>query len=346
MEYMFINKPEFAEPIRVIFLCGIKFKDNETDKRIVLKNYLENDSKNKVLILEKYFDFAFKNDSSTGLLSYYDAELFNLHNIESFAALVATNVIVIHESLSTAGELGVFGSNEALRNRIITLVPDQFSVEEEKLSSFLRLAFWNKKDRLINNNVIRFYPTTNRSMVSETHSFYETFFDNNRLPPSIARRINSQLDKDPCSNVLAINGENVKNEKRSVGIWLNCDSIKNYFLAILSVSEIRKKLRSCKKIYEIRSILSNVFVNTLKNTYYSINGERPKTIAVHIENQPGLTFDNAISLMMYFCHACGIMKIACNDDNTISVSFSKDLGSLWKEYSMLISPISFAEWGE
>ena len=60
MEYMFINKPEFAEPIRVIFLCGIKFKDNETDKRIVLKNYLENDSKNKVLILEKYFDFAFK----------------------------------------------------------------------------------------------------------------------------------------------------------------------------------------------------------------------------------------------------------------------------------------------
>ena len=142
MEYMFINKPEFAEPIRVIFLCGIKFKDNETDKRIVLKNYLENDPKNKVLILEKYFDFAFKNDSSTGLLSYYDAELFNLHNIESFAALVATNVIVIHESLSTAGELGVFGSNEALRDRIITLVPDQFSVEEEKLSSFLRLAFW------------------------------------------------------------------------------------------------------------------------------------------------------------------------------------------------------------
>ena len=59
---MFINKPEFAEPIRVIFLCGIKFKDNETDKRIVLKNYLENDPKNKVLILEKYFDFAFKND--------------------------------------------------------------------------------------------------------------------------------------------------------------------------------------------------------------------------------------------------------------------------------------------
>ena len=346
MDYMFINKPEFAEPIRVIFLCGVKFKDNETDKRIVLKNYLENDPKNKVLILEKYFDFAFKNDSNTGLLSYYDAELFNLHNIESFAALVATNVLVVHESLSTAGELGVFGSNEALRDRIITLVPDQFSVEEEKLSSFLRLAFWNKKDRLINNNVIRFYPITNRSMVSEMHSFYETSFDDNRLPPSIARRIKSQLIKHPCSKVLAINAENIKNEKQSIGIWLSCDSIKNYLLAILSISEIRKKLRSCKKVYEIRNILSNVFVDTLKNTYSSISGEPPKTIAVHIEKQPGLTFDNAISFMMYFCHACGIMKITCNDDDTISVSFSKDLGLLWKEYSKLINPISFAKWGE
>lgn len=183
-------------------------------------------------------------------------------------------------------------------------------------------------------------------MVSETHSFYETSFDDNRLPPSIARRIKSQLVKHPSSNVLAVNRENVKNEKHSVGIWLSCDSIKNYLLAILSVSEIRKMLRSCKIIYEIRSILSNVFVETLKNTYYIINGERPKTIAVHIENQPGLTFDNAISFMLYFCHACGIMKIACNDDNTISVCFSKDLGLLWKEYSTLISPISFAKWGE
>ncbi len=346
MEYMFINKPEFAEPIRVIFLCGVKFKDNETDKRIVLKNYLETDPKNKVLILEKYFDFAFKNDSSTGLLSYYDADLFNLHNIESFAALIATNVIVVHESLSTAGELGVFGSNKALRDRIITLVPERFSVEEEKLSSFLRLAFWNRKDRLINNNVIRFYPATNRSMVSETHSFYETSFHENQLPPSIAKRMNKQLIKHPCSNVLAITGENTKIKKQSVEIWLSCDSIKNYLLAILSAGEIRRKLRSCTKIYEIRNILTSVFVETLKNTYHSINGERPKTITVHIENQPGLNFDNAVSFMMYFCHACEIMKIACNEDDTVSLSFSKDLSFLWKEYSKLINPVTFAEWGE
>lgn len=41
MEYMFVNKPEFAEPIRVLFLCGAKFNDIDSDKRIVLKKHLE-----------------------------------------------------------------------------------------------------------------------------------------------------------------------------------------------------------------------------------------------------------------------------------------------------------------
>ena len=136
----------------------------------------EEDSRNKVILLEKYFDFILRKNNDKGLLSYYDADLFNLHNIESFAALVATNIIVIHETLSTAGEIGVFGSNKELRDRIITLVPEKFSVEEEKISNFLRLAFWNSREKLINNQVIRFYPTTKRTMVSDTHSFYETSF--------------------------------------------------------------------------------------------------------------------------------------------------------------------------
>lgn len=346
MEYMFINKPEFEEPIRVIFLCGVKFKDNETDKRIVLKKYLETDPKNKVLILEKYFDFAFKNDNATGLLSYYEAELFNLHNIESFAALTATNVIVIHESLSTAGELGVFGSNDALRSRIITLVPEQFSVEEEKLSGFLRLAFWNKKQKLINNKVIRFFPMIKRSMVSERHSFYETYFVDNQLPPSIATQISKQLIEYPRSTVVSISEKSVKIGKNSIRIWMSCDSIKNYMLAILSVGEIRKRLRACKKIYEIKNVFSVAFKDALRNTYYSTNGQRPKTITVHIENQPGLTFDNAISFMIYFFHACGIMTITCSEDESISVSFAKGTSMLWEKYSELINPVTFAEWGD
>ena len=48
MEYMFINRPEFIEPIRVLFLCGAKFNNSESDKRVILKKYLETDPKNKI----------------------------------------------------------------------------------------------------------------------------------------------------------------------------------------------------------------------------------------------------------------------------------------------------------
>lgn len=346
MEYMFNNKPEFAEPIRVIFLCGVKFNNNESDKRVVLEQYLEKDPRNKVLILEKYFSFAYKNDNSTGLLSYFDAELFNLYSIESFAALLATNVIVIHESLSTAGELGVFGSNRTLRARVITLVPERYSVEEEKLSGFLKLAFWSKEERLFTNNMIRFYPSTKQSMVSETHSFYETFFSENQLPPSVATRIRKQLIKNPRSNVCVLGKSNVRREKQSLNIRLSCDSVKNYVLAILSISEVRERLRSCKRICDVKNIISKEFIQALKNTYYDAIGEHPKTISVHIENQPELTFDHAVSFILYFCHACRIMNITCNDDDTISVSFHKKVSTLWKEYSKLISPVAFAEWGD
>ena len=58
MEYMFVNKPEFAEPIRVLFLCGAKFRNEDSDKRIILKKYFERDPFNRVILLEKYFDFT------------------------------------------------------------------------------------------------------------------------------------------------------------------------------------------------------------------------------------------------------------------------------------------------
>ena len=346
MEYMFINRPEFIEPIRVLFLCGAKFNNSESDKRVIPKKYLETDPKNKVLILEKYFDFAMRKVSRTELLSYYDAELFNLHSIESFAALMATNVIIIHESLSTAGELGVFGSNKALRDRIITLAPDQFSVEEEKISGFLKLAFWNRHEQLVSNNVIRFYPSIAQSIVSETHSFYETYFYNNSLPVALAARISDQLIVEPRSSIVAVRRECIAKEHHSADIWLSCDAIKNYLLALLSVPDNRRQLRSCSKVCDVRNVLHSAFVLTMKNSYYHIYGIRPKTIVIHIKGQPDLSFESAISFLIYFCHACEIMKISCNDDKTISVSFAKNTSSLWRSYSKLIAPVSFAKWGE
>lgn len=346
MEYMFVNKPEFAEPIRVLFLCGAKFNDVDSDKRIVLKNHLEKDPCNKVILLEKYFDFILRKNNDKGFLSYYDAALFNLHNIESFAALVATNIIIVHETLSTAGEIGVFGSNKELRDRIITLVPEKFSVEEEKLSNFLRLAFWNSREKLINNQVIRFYPSTKRTMVSDTHSFYETFFPKNELPRAIGVKIDSQLNKYPKSSVAVLGSKINRFEKDTLSVWLSYASIKNYLLAMLSILDNRKQLRSCTKLYEIRNILQKEFSNAIKNAYFNTNGIMPKKVKIYIDHQPDYNFTDVLSFMIYFFHACNIMTIKSSEDDSISVSFSKNTSSLWDAYSELVKQVSFSEWGE
>ena len=332
-------------PIRVLFLCGAKFSDSESDKRNVLKNYLEEDPYNKVILLEKYFDFSLKHNKGNGLLSYYNADLFNLYSIETFAALVATNIIVIHETVSTAGEIGVFGSNKELRERLITLVPERYSVEEDKLGNFLRLAFWNRQEKLINNNVIRFYPSTKRIMLSATHSFYETSFRGNIFPKTLGQKIQAQLNT-PCSTMAVVGKKINRYDENYLTVLLTYASIKNYLLALLSVPENRKKLRNCTKLYEVRNTLEHEFKEAIKNAYFNDNGIKPKGVKIYIDVQPKFNFSDVLNFMIYFWHACNIMTIKRNDDDTISVSFSKNTSTLWTKYSELIRPISFAKWGE
>lgn len=347
MEYMFVNKPEFAEPIRVLFLCGAKFRNEDSDKRIILKKYFERDPFNRVILLEKYFDFTLRHSKNRDLLSYYDAELFNLHSIESFAALVATNIIVIHETLSTAGEIGVFGSNDELRDRIITLVPEKYFVEEEKLSNFLRLAFWNPEDILINKRVIRFYPSIRRTMVSETHSFYDTFFPENKLPQALIQEIEEQLNKTPCTAVQLLGKKtNSIDDKKTLSISLSYASIKNYLLAILSVPEHRNDLRKFTKLYQIHNFLEQKFFSAIRNAYYNEYGIMPKNVHIHIDRQPNYSFSNVLNFMIYFWHACNIMTIKCEKNDEISVSFKKNTSFMWDKYSQIIKPVKFSEWGE
>lgn len=145
MNYVFTNKPEFEEPIRVLFLCGTKYTKNDSDKRTILKKYLERAPENKAIILEEYYNF--KQNRNSPLLSYYETELFSLFNIEMLAAAFSTNVIIIHESNSTAGEIAAFAGNPYIRDKLIVLAPERYSIEEEKISNFLSLAFWNKKTK-------------------------------------------------------------------------------------------------------------------------------------------------------------------------------------------------------
>ena len=345
MAHIFLNKPEFAEPIRVLFLCGSEYSSiDKFDKRTILKKHLEQNKKNRVILLEKYFDFPFSSVKS-GLLSYYKQGLFNLYNIELLAALVATNIIVIHESLSTAGEIGVFASNSSLRDRIITLVPQRYSVEEEKLSNFLKLAFWNDSQVLINNQIIRFYPRTERIMVSKTNSYYQTYFQDNKLPESIEHKLNNHI-KDSVVSVFAFGDDNFTVLGSNVTVYLDMVSVKNYILAILSLCSVRTQLRKCTLLYDVNNTIKKFFRDSMKETYYNKTGERCQDLKIVIKERPDLDFETVIKFMVYCLHACNIMKITKNEDGTITVSFAKRTSKIWKKYSELIQYVDFSEWGD
>lgn len=198
LKYIFVKKSKFEEPIRILFLCGSMYSKTDSDKRNVLKDYLEENSTNKVILLEKDFVFSASNND---FLSYYNFGLKNLYNIEMLASLVANKIIILHESYSTAGEIGVFASNNLLRKKIITLIPNRYAIEEEKFSSFLKLAFWNYKEKIIDNNVIQYYPVVENIYVSDTHNKYYTYFYENKIPKTVGDLLTKQIGDNEIVNM-------------------------------------------------------------------------------------------------------------------------------------------------
>lgn len=350
MEYIFKSKPEFAEPIRVLFLCGTNFNNNDSDKRIAIEKFLKDDSSNRVIILEKYFNFSKKGDKKS-FLSYYDINLFNLYNIENLAALTATNVIIIHESISTAGELAMFASNTNLQGKIITLVPEKYSVEEEKVSAFLSLAFWNKKQTILDNEVIRFYPQIKKVGISKDRNTDYTYFPNNTFPYELGNRLKSKIITQQTTNMRLFG---VRYNSVNADITYTKDTyvnfeyavFKNYVFSLLSIDEFRRKIRQCNKIVELKNLFKSMFIKMLKNTIVDQNKEVKGKVKIRFNNQPNLNFDNALFFMIYIMHACDLIHIRNEENNLISVDIRKNTSEIFKSYSVLIQPTVQKEWGD
>lgn len=346
MDYIFTKKPGFVEPIRVLFLCGTKYSANENDKRNVLKKDLETDPKNRVIILEEFYNFS--RSKKNAFLSYYDAELLDLFHIEMLVSCFSSAVIILHESYSTAGEIGAFASNPYIRNKIITIVPERYSVEEEKVSGFLSLAFWNKKKRVISSNIIRFYPITKRVIISDNRSVYHTFFNNNIIPTGLSKNIHRAiLRADHRETIIAYDTlrKNVFHREDKTVVHLSFASLKNYIFALYTIKDIRDELRVCKKVYEIIDVFLKWFFRLLENTIFANDGKCGK-LQVVLNHQNDLSIKDSISMMVYIMNACNIIRIEKQDDGDIKVHVSKSSVKNLKNYRELVKKQDLKEWGE
>ena len=141
---IFAENYSYDDPLNIVFLCGSHYsKKSKHDKRNILKEHIDGSTSNlHAIILEENFQFA---STSKQYLSYDDIYLSGLAQIEQLASLYASKIIIIHETISTAAELGMFAIDPILAQKICLLVPDRFQLRKKRFLALLGWPFFRKR---------------------------------------------------------------------------------------------------------------------------------------------------------------------------------------------------------
>jgi len=277
---------EYDDLLAIVFLCGSKYeKGNLHDKRNVLKNYLEvNISGCHAIILEENFWFR---STNMQYLSYDDIFLKSLAHIEQLASLFANKIIIIHESISTAAELGMFAIDPSLSEKICLLTPDDISIDEKKVSMFIKLAFMNRKspETRIGKQII-FFPDVYVNRISTEKSDYHTFFHNNEIGQNLGNEILSfvkptkmkyfiKFNKSSFGKSTATSNQidyhiNIKNEE--LVVYIHPDALKIQLLSMFFVDEYKKEFRLYKAIKIHVTYICEIYEKLLLSTITSLEG--------------------------------------------------------------------------
>ena len=249
--------------VRTVFLCGNKYeKKGKKDKRNVLRAFIHKSIPDcRCVILEDSFIFG---KSTNHYLAYDDIFLKDLAQVEQLAALFAEKVIIIHETISTAAEIGMFASNTALSSKLCIMVPDPYSVEDDKVGSFISMSFLNKNRKSHKIKLLRFYPDTDVFIYSDKKSDYYTWFHNDEIGANLERQLLAFINISKGDRILKYNktrfGKLSRNNdeinysidflKKEVSVSVSAEVLKDQLTALLYEDSIRKELRKerCRRV--------------------------------------------------------------------------------------------------
>lgn len=317
------NDVTIKNKVRIIFLCGVKFKKN--DKRTILKEYLEKNPFNKVIILEEVFDFK-KSKQDKYKLIYKSINLESLFDIENLTAFLSDAIFIIHESLSTAAEIGVFASNKDLCNKICLITPNEINVEEDKLKGFINLAFRNNFLSIPN---IEFFPSVTISRRSQNMNNYYTHFYEDKIGVLLGKNINEFICKTIKDEIElkyveskyknVISGKNSyyienKNGKTYICCNINYSTLKYYIIALFSIDEFKREIRRKKDIKSSINLVkqwhNNILLNTISEKKGISNFEAEFKIVG--SNINGINIDKGIAFILYVLHAVKFIELPIN----------------------------------
>lgn len=278
-QYIF-KEYEFTDEYRYIFLCGSQYvRNNTTDKRNVLREFLKKENANYCpIILEDNFMFRGK---SLRKLLYDDIYMKDLYQVEMVTNYLSDNNIIIHESISTGAETGLFLSEESALKKTCLLVPDETATEESKLGQFIRLAFLQEPNSA---KVLKFYPRIEKNILSNDVKYWHTYFVNDKIGENLGNQILQFLESEnliykikftKCKSKVKDGfihykkRNNILDKKNTLEITLLPRVLLNCIGAILNIDELSRKIFSSKEkrmkeyIEDIKECLFEVFIQTV-----------------------------------------------------------------------------------
>lgn len=326
------NSFTYNEPFKVVFLCGNRYLDSDPrEKRKVLKEFLESRIMGcKVIILEENFIFGRTNKK---YLSYDDIFLVDLASVEQLTSIYAHKIIIIHETLSTAAELGMFAINPRLASKICLLVPDDIAIEEKKVTTFIKLAFYNKKSRTTKiGKKITYYPDLEVCHYSSNKSGYYTYFHNNEIGENLGNKIVSFVDEkgseDKIKFVKSKFNKPIKNEnnityfinkkEKTVNVFIYIYVLKIQLLGLFFINKYRTEFRKPRLLKDHISYIIQVYEEIHLNTISEIEGVDldDYSIKIKVMDSEICKFRQVVGYYLYILQAIGLINLEKTNNNS------------------------------
>lgn len=341
-------------PFVIVFLCGSKYNANDPrEKRKILQKYLEeNDSRCRAIILEENFVFSKTNNR---YLSYDDIFMNGLAQIEQMAAIYADRVIIIHETFATAAELGAFAINPRIADKICLLVPDDNSIEENKLSAFIRLAFLNKKNTATRiKESITYYPDVEVYRKSMNKSEYHTYFHNNRIGNNLGLRLNNLLSVDETVSICIKRSRfgkvsaapyqidyYINDTDHLLEIEVDGRALRMQLLSMLRDHQLRAELRKRKPIKDHVNCLQKHYERIMLDSICEYEGLQSNKFKVSIEIKEVLSdLRQSVGYFIYMLQAARLIRLVKDGNDGVAnvrkIVITNELDKIVQELSALL----------
>ncbi|MCM3667915.1 hypothetical protein M3181_02725 [Mesobacillus maritimus] len=381
MRFFYNKAITINNPLRIFFLCGSRLLKNKLkvkinndeyeieDKRKVIQNFLDETypSRNfRSVILEDNFMFGNK---SPRHLNYNDINLKSLKSIELLTSLFSDNVFIVHESFSTAAEIGLFSASESINNKLVILTPNDLSVEEDYISGFMQLAYQKNRNTKHKIKIIYYNPGIYNFHVSDQVRKLHTFFINNEIKGTLKTQLTSHLDYLGTKKILFGRRQGLQNRFKNhymlneskIRVILDSNDFFSYLISLFNLSLFRDSfiqevdmshLRKNNEQNRRKSLFNEVakrvetyfkegIYNTIKTDIPNIESEFgpiekiDSFIEITLDYQV-VPIKDCISYYLYILYALAYISFA---DNNTRFKISRGFSPVYEEYKDLIQVV-------